>query len=272
MASNVAKMKIYISVDIEGVAGITHWDEAEKNHPDWHEFREIMTRETIAAVEGARAAGATEIWIKDAHDSGRNLITTMLPKECNIIRSWSGHPYSMIQELDQSFDALIMIGWHSGVGSEENNLAHTMNTRTHSVVLNGKPASEFTLFSNAAATFGVPTVLVSGDKGLMQEVKAANANISYVSVKAGRGASTISMSPAAAQEAIMNGVEKSLLGDLKQCLITPPTKCILDVTYVTPDLAYEKSFYPGVKHIGNRTNRIETDNFFDVMRAMRFIK
>jgi D-amino peptidase len=91
-------------------------------------------------------------------------------------------------------------------------------------------------------------------------------------VKAGRGASTISMSPAAAQEAIMNGVEKSLLGDLKQCLITPPSRCILDVTYVTPDLAYEKSFYPGVKHIGNRTNRIETDNFFDVMRAMRFIK
>ena len=147
-----------------------------------------------------------------------------------------------------------------------------MNTRTHSVILNGKPASEFTLFSNAAATYGVPTVLVSGDQGLMQEVKTANANISYVSVKAGKGASAISMSPAAAQEAITNGVEKSLLGDLKRCLVTPPTKCILDVTYVTPDLAYEKSFYPGVKHIGNRTNRIETDNFFDVMRAMRFIK
>ena len=83
-------MKVYISVDIEGVAGITHWDEAEKNHVDWQEFREIMTREAIAAVEGAKAAGATDIWVKDAHDSGRNLITSMFPAEVTLIREWSG--------------------------------------------------------------------------------------------------------------------------------------------------------------------------------------
>lgn len=272
MEASVAKMKIYISVDIEGVAGITHWDEAEKNHADAQEFREIMTRETIAAIDGARAAGATEIWVKDAHDSGRNLITTMLPADCKIIRAWSGHPYSMIQELDESFDALVMVGWHAGVGSEENNLAHTMNTRTHMITLNGKPASEFTLFVNAAATYGVPTVFVSGDKALMREVEATNAKITPVAVKEGKGASTISMSPAAAQAAIRTGVEMALKGKLKDCLITPLAKCVLDVTYVTPDLAYEKSFYPGVKYIGNRTNRIETENFFDVMRAMRFIK
>ena len=272
MRSNVAKMKVYISVDIEGVAGITHWDEAEKNHPDWQEFREIMTGETIAAIDGARAAGATEIYVKDAHDSGRNLITTMLPADCMIIRSWSGHPYSMIQELDESFDALIMVGWHAHVGSEENNLAHTMNTRTHAIMLNGKPASEFTLFVNAAATYGVPTVFVSGDTALMREVEATNAYITRIPVKEGKGASTISMSPAAAQAAIRAGVESALKGNLKDCIITALIKCVLDVTYVTPDLAFEKSFYPGVKHLGNRTNRIETDNFFDIMRALRFIK
>ena len=67
-------MKVYISVDIEGCAGITHWDEAEKNHADWQEFREQMTREAVAAIEGAQIAGATEILVKDAHSSGRNII------------------------------------------------------------------------------------------------------------------------------------------------------------------------------------------------------
>lgn len=272
MTPNVAEMKIYISVDIEGVAGITHWDEAEKNHADWHEFREIMTRETIAAIDGARAAGATEIWVKDAHDTARNLITTLLPADVTLIREWSGHPYSMIQELDESFDALVMVGWHAGVASEENALAHTMNTRTSAVMLNGKPASEFTLFVNAAATLKVPTVFVSGDKALMREVEATNAHITRVAVKEGRGASTISMSPAAAQAAIRAGVEKALRGNLKSCLVTPPEKCVLDITYVSPALAYEKSWYPGCKYIGNKTNRVETENFFDVMRAMRFIK
>ena len=82
-------MKVYISVDIEGVAGITHWDEAEKTHRDYPEFREQMTREAVAAIEGAQAAGAKEIWVKDAHDSGRNLITAMLPSDIRQIRSIS---------------------------------------------------------------------------------------------------------------------------------------------------------------------------------------
>ncbi len=265
-------MKIYISVDIEGVAGITHWDEAEKNHADWAEFREIMTLEAIAAIDGARAAGASEIWLKDAHDSGRNLITTMLPADVKIIREWSGHPFSMIQELKSDFAGLVMIGYHAGVGSEGNSLAHTLNTRTHMITLNGQPASEFRLVALAAASLGVPTVFVSGDAALMEEVAETNARIGRVAVKEGKGQSTISMTPAASQIAIRGGVESALRGKLQACLLEVPKAFTLDVTYVTPALAYEKSFYPGCQYIGNRTNRVETENIFDVMRALRFIK
>jgi D-amino peptidase len=80
------------------------------------------------------------------------------------------------------------------------------------------------------------------------------------------------MAPAAAQAAIRVGVEKSLRGKLKDCLLEVPKQCTLEVTYVSPVLAYEKSWYPGCKYVGSRTNRIETNNFFDVMRALRFIK
>jgi D-amino peptidase len=265
-------MKVYISVDIEGVAGITHWDEAEKNHPDYAEFREIMTREAIAAVDGARAAGATGIWMKDAHDSGRNLITTLLPADVTLIRDWSGHPYSMIQELDESFDALVMIGYHAAVGAETNSLAHTLNTRTHMITLNGEPVSEFKLFALAAASLGVPTAFVSGDLGLMQEVERANSTIERLAVKRGQGQSTVSMTPAGAQAAIRAGVEQALRGKLRNCLLKLPKRFVMDVTYCSPVLAYEKSFYPGCEYVGDRTNRVEAATIFDVLRALRFIK
>ena len=77
--------------------------EADRNHPDYPEFREQMTREAIAAIEGAQAAGATEVWVKDAHDSGRNLIPSMLPANIRLIRSWAGHPLCMVQELAADF-------------------------------------------------------------------------------------------------------------------------------------------------------------------------
>ncbi|MBE0697596.1 MAG: M55 family metallopeptidase, partial [Anaerolineaceae bacterium] len=88
-------MKVYLSADIEGITGTTHWDETELNKPDYAEFREQMTAEVAAACEGALNAGATEIWVKDAHGSARNLIASKLPRETHLLRGWSGHPYMM---------------------------------------------------------------------------------------------------------------------------------------------------------------------------------
>ena len=106
-------MKVFISADIEGITGVTHWDETEKPKADYKEFREQMTAEVSAACEGALQAGCNEIWVKDAHASARNLIAAKLPRETRLVRGWSGHPFSMVQELDASFDAMLMIGYHS---------------------------------------------------------------------------------------------------------------------------------------------------------------
>jgi D-amino peptidase len=121
--------------------------------------------------------------VKDAHDSGRNLITTLLPADVTLIREWSGHPFSMIQELDETFAGLVMIGHHASVGSEGNSLAHTLNTRTHMITLNGKPVSEFRLCALSAASLGVPVVFISGDKALMEEVEQTNSHIGRLAVK-----------------------------------------------------------------------------------------
>jgi hypothetical protein len=95
-------MKVYITADIEGVTGATHWDETDKKNPDYGEFQEQMTAEVVAACEGALNAGATEIWVRDAHWTGRNIIPSKLPREAKLVRGWSGHPFSMMQGLDET--------------------------------------------------------------------------------------------------------------------------------------------------------------------------
>lgn len=264
-------MKIYISVDIEGMAGITHWDETIKTHADYAEFREQMTRETVAAIAGAKAAGANEIWVKDAHVTGRNLITADLPEDVTLIRSWAGHPLCMVQELDESFDAVMMVGYHAAAGSEANSLAHTLSSEAVLVKINGKPASEFLVHALASSMLGVPTVFVTGDKGLMDEVEQTNPAIGRCAVKEGRGQSTISMTPAAALKAIRIGAEQALKGDLKKALLDVPKHTVVEITYGNPNLAYRHSWYPGCKHVGNRTIRFETDSYFEALRMLNYV-
>ena len=102
-------MKIYISADIEGITGVAHWDEATNDKPEFSEFQKQMTAEIKAACEGAFSAGATEIYVKDAHGTARNILASELPQEVKLIRGWSEHPFSMVQELDETFDTAMMI-------------------------------------------------------------------------------------------------------------------------------------------------------------------
>ena len=159
-------MKVYISADIEGVTGASHWDETDKLKPDYNEFREQMTAEVSAACEGALQAGGTEIWVKDAHATARNLIASRLPRETRLIRGWSGHPFSMVQELDESFQALLMIGYHARAGSAANPLAHTFSGNIAGIKINGRYASELQIYAYAAGLVNVPLVFVSGDQGI----------------------------------------------------------------------------------------------------------
>lgn len=144
-------MKIFISADIEGVATTTLWPETEKGSEDYRLHAQQMTMEVIAACEAASEAGASEIVVRDAHEDGNNLDIWKLPENVTLIRGWSGHPYSMVYGIDPSFDAAIFIGYHSAASSEGNPLSHTESLNLLSVKLNGALASEFLLYSYAAA-------------------------------------------------------------------------------------------------------------------------
>lgn len=264
-------MKIYISADIEGVTGVNHWDETEKNKSDHSDFTEQMTLEVKAACEGANRAGVEEILIKDAHDSGRNLIPSLLPKKTKLIRGWSGDAYSMVQELDSSFDALLYIGYHSAAGTDGNPLAHTMDSSLEYVKLNGEYINEFLIHSYIASYLSVPVVFLSGDKALCDEVKKTDNNIITVAVKEGIGNSTVNIHPELALDLIRNAVEESLKGDLSKYHIELPKNFELEVGYREHFTALKYSQFPGAERSGSKSIKFIHADYMEIIRAMTFL-
>ena len=265
-------MKIYISADMEGITGVTHWNEVEHNKPSQYtQFQERMTKEVLAACNGANDAGATEIWVKDAHYSGRNILSEYLPKNVKLIRGWSGHPYSMVQELDSSFDALMMVGYHSMAGQGGNPLAHTMSSsKLDSVYINDQQTSEFFLHGNVAAKHGVPLVFVSGDAGLCEEVKEVSPNTTTHATMVGVGDSTISIQPEESRNMIQKKVADTLKGDTKSCIWKHPGSFVLRIRYIKQQSAYRASQYNGATLIDAKTVQFDTDNYDEIMRFMLF--
>ncbi|MFA6890051.1 MAG: M55 family metallopeptidase, partial [Bacilli bacterium] len=185
-------MKVFISADIEGVNHITHWNETEYGHARYEEFRIQMTEEVNRACIGAHKAGATEIIVKDAHDSAMNLIFSDLPDYVVLHRGWEGNICSMMAGLDSSFDAACFIGYHSPSRSDGNPLSHTMNTQIFHVKINGVIASEFDINSLYASYLNVPIAFLSGDLNLTKLVKGTNSHIDTVATKEGVHGAVIS--------------------------------------------------------------------------------
>ena len=266
-------MKVYISSDIEGTTGITSWHEAEKTKPGYDIYAEMMTQEVIAACEGALIAGASDIIVKDAHWTARNILAEKLPHGVRLIRGWSGHPNAMILELDDSYDALVMTGYHSGACTAGHPLAHIMSSATISkIVINDRDASEYLLHRNAAALQGVPSVFISGDKLLCESTAKIDPHIHTVATMEGVGGSTIAIHPAEACDQIRAGVEAALKDKSAMAKPAPlDDHFSTDVTFIKHEDAYWASYYPGAKSSGPHSVSYETDDFFEIMRILSFI-
>jgi len=264
-------MKVFISADIEGCTTTTFWDETDPKKPEHALYAQRMTEEVLAACEGANAAGATEIIVRDAHNFGNNIDICKLPENVKIIRGWSEHPYSMVEGIDDSFDAAIFIGYHSAGSRSGNPLAHTYSQRNIYVKLNGVIASEFMLYSYAALLEGVPTVFLSGDKMLCEDSKGLHPGLITCTVKEGIGGRTLNYHPANTLKEIKAKVELALRQDLKDSLGKLPEEFELEVCYRKPEEAERFSYYPGVRKISDNTLVYQSKDYFEVLRTFNFI-
>ena len=162
--------KVYISVDMEGISGISGSDQLSPGGSEYGRSRKLMAEDTNAAIRGALAAGATEIVVNDSHGGQRNLLLEDLHPSARLI-SHSFKRYGMMEGLDQSFDAVNFIGYHAKAGAPNGLFAHTGSGNLRDLQINGRSVGEGGMNTLLAAWYGVPVVLVTGDDVAVAEVK-----------------------------------------------------------------------------------------------------
>ncbi len=171
-AQTRSQPRVFISADMEGVVGTVTSDQLGPGGFEYQRFREIMTREVLAAIRGARAAGAGEIVVADSHGNGENLLIEQLPADVTVVRSWP-RPLGMMQGIDSTFAAVIFIGYHAGTTNPRGVRAHTFSSATLADVrLGGRSVPEGGVNAAIAGHFGVPVVMVSGDDAAVEELRA----------------------------------------------------------------------------------------------------
>jgi D-amino peptidase len=215
-ASNAAAMnrqalKIYVSVDMEGVAGVVSGDQLNPPGFEYERFRGFMTDEAVAAVHAAADAGATEVVVSDSHGNGENLLVERFPKDVRLVRSFPRRG-AMLAGLDTSFAAVVFVGYHASTTNSTGVRAHTISSAHFTrVALNGVAVTEAEFNAAYAGDLGVPVVFVSGDDAAIQEINGRLGPLDSVVTKTSLGFHAAeTLTPAAACDAIYQGVRSAI--------------------------------------------------------------
>ncbi|MBL0142556.1 MAG: M55 family metallopeptidase [Betaproteobacteria bacterium] len=203
-------MKILISTDIEGVAGVFHPDQTRPGNPEYERARVLMTHEANAAIAGAFDAGAAQVLVNDSHGNFRNMPPDLLDARARAVQ---GKPryLSMMAGVEEGVDAVCMIGYHSRAKGR-GILAHTINGFAFArVFFNDRELGEAGIYGALAGEYGVPVVMASGDDAFVEEHRPLFPHAVFVETKRATGnTSGVSLSPAQACEAIRAGVAVAL--------------------------------------------------------------
>ncbi len=263
--------RLYLSVDIEGVCGIVDWKETDLGEQQGAYFRAQMTREAASACRAAAEAGVADILVKDAHGSGRSIDPSALPRNARIMRSWTNDPWSMMAGLDATFGGACFVGYHSAAGTDGNPLAHTMDESAREIRVNGILASEFLLNAYTASSFGVPSLVLTGDRALCESAREIAPRIRTVPVSEGRGGASVSIHPDLAVERIADAVRDALGAEARSLLVELPDRFDLRIVYRDHHRAYRASFYPGVSRVDTTTVRLRARTWMDALAFIHFV-
>jgi D-amino peptidase len=263
-------VKLYISSDMEGVAGVCAWEQVDARapHPDFATFRRYYTQEVVSAIEGARAGGADQVLVNDSHGPMRNLLLDQLPADVRVIFG-NRKPLSMVQDADAGFGGAFFIGYHGAAGDADAVLCHTYTPSViYEVCINGVRCSEATINAGLLGYYGVPLLLVTGDRTTVEGVQRQMPWVRGAIVKESIGNfAANSMLPAAAQRAIRAAAEQAVreADAAKPYRFDPPVT--LDVQLVTAAQAHLVATIPGFERTGSRSVRFVNDDYVVVFKA-----
>ncbi|MGE8206854.1 M55 family metallopeptidase [Heyndrickxia sp. NPDC080065] len=263
------EMKLYISADIEGVAGVVHGEHTARDGREHDRARLLMTEEVNACIRGALSVGVSEIVVNDSHGTMRNLLPELLHPEAELI-SGSPKKLAMVEGLDETFDAAIFLGYHTKKG-DFGLLNHTFNGKVvRSIVVNGKEYGEFGLNALVAGHFGIPVICVSGCDRLALEARELIPMINTAVVKQTINQFTAkSVHPKKAQEMIESETQKSWKNreNIVPCSIEGPVS--VEMTFNTTGYAENAAILPVVEQIDPSTVSFKANNIIEGYRFIR---
>jgi D-amino peptidase len=269
-------LKVYISADMEGVVGVVTGDHLGPTGFEYQKAREWMTDEVNAAISAAREAGATEIVVGDSHGNGENILLDRIPRGVRLVRSWP-RPLGMVQGIDETFDAVIFIGYHTSTTNSKGVRAHTMSSGTLTAVkLNGVAVPEAVINAAIAGHFGVPVVMISGDDAIIAEAREHLGDIEGAVLKWAYGFhSAMTVTPEEGQEIIGEKVHAALsrLDDFEPYRLEGPI--VAEVSFKNYLPAELLAYLPIVDRVDSHTisftgkDMIEISKFFSFMTRYR---
>jgi D-amino peptidase len=261
---------LYISSDMEGMAGVSSWQQVDARtpHPEFEIYRHYYTNEVKSAIEGARAGGAAGVLVNDSHGPMRNLLLDELPDDVRVIFG-NRKPFSMVQDADRGFGGAFFVGYHGAAGNADAVLCHTYTPSViYEVRVNGVVCSEATINAGLLGFYGVPLLLITGDRTTVEGAQAQMPWVRGVIVKESIGNfAASSMTPIAACSAIRRGAEEAIrdAARAKPYSFEPPI--VLDVQLVTAAQAHLVATIPGFERTGSRSIRFVHDSFPVVFKA-----
>jgi D-amino peptidase len=251
-------MKILIAADMEGITGVTTWDQVDPKHPEYIRFRKLMTGDVNAAVRGAMDAGATEVIVADGHHHGSNILVEDLDRRARL-NSGSPSPFSMMQGIDESVDAVFFIGYHARNGSEHAVLDHTWSSRTvANVWLNDLLTGEYGLNAALAGQFGVPVIMASGDQTACGQMRELLGNIETAVVKQASGRFAAECMPPHVTQELVHAAAQRAVERLAEENIPEPfvmdTPIRVTVEFFSSDMADRAATLPFTEREGTHVS------------------
>jgi D-amino peptidase len=268
-------LKVFISADMEGISGITDWEDVLPGKRTYEYSRRLFTQDVNAAIEGAILGGATEVVVNESHGPMRNLIPDELHPQAELVRGFF-KPMLMMQGLDESFDAVFFVGYHGKAGEMDSVMNHTfLGSCIQRMYLNEKEVSEADFNAAVAAEYEVPVTLLTGDTQICEDVQKGVPGIHTVAVKKGLGAFTAqSVHPTVAHDRIRQAA-KTAVEQAKY--IQPLQKAdsyTLEIEFKHTNMAAMVSYIPTVELLNSRTVRYVTNDLIQgsqVLMAMMLL-
>ncbi len=265
-------MRVFISVDMEGLAGVVGDEQRSRKGQDYQAARRWMAQEVNAVIEGALEAGATEFVVNDAHAAGINLALPDLHERADLIGG-ANRPLSMMEGIQEGFDAAIFVGYHAMRGTRDACMDHTYSeAKVAELRFNGTPYGEIGINARVAGHFGIPVVLVSGDDKTAAETAAFLGDAETVVVKKaiGRHAAR-SIGQERVHRLLREGARKALtdLSRFKPLVLPPPIE--MELEFVGTEQADRAQLLPGTERTGPRTIAARGSNYLELFRLFLFM-